>query len=590
MKAKQMNFKVKALTAGFAFSLSVSAQAEEVLSRYLVQYHSPAIVQDAARKLSAPALRNNGLQGRVRIMNNDLRLVNALRNTRMLEILATRDEAAALALDANVALVEKEFFIPGPAPMATKTLKSTNVTALPNPGDLFNEGEITWGLKAVSAVNAWKAAQAVDGKQTMAGRGARVLVLDTGIDRDHTDITSRFEAGRNFLGRTAPAIKSVFTALLSPADLLEGGAEGSAKYDYFDDNGHGTHVAGTILGAYNGTGVSGVAPLSHLLAGRVCGKFGCTSVGIIRGIEYGIEQKVDVINMSLGGPQASQAAREAVAAADRANVVVVCASGNDSLGTVSYPAAYPGSLAVGAVDSHLAHATFSNWGPELGVAAPGVDVLSSVPSGSGREAKVELEGPVSGEVKSKSFVGAAENDTPVVGELVYVGLGKSEDFTGKNLSGKFALISRGEIPFSDKVKSAIAAGAAGVVIFNNEAGLISGSLTQDGSSVGVPVAMIEKTVGDALVNALNAGQVAKASMVVLRTNFSAFSGTSMASPHVAGVAALVKAANAKLTAAQVRDILKQTAEEMQADATRPNEFGSGLVNAEAAVLKAISLR
>jgi subtilisin family serine protease len=373
-------------------------------------------------------------------------------------------------------------------------------------------------------------------------------------------------------------------------DRVLGGAEGSAAYDYFDDNGHGTHVAGTILGAYNGTGVAGVAPLANLLSGRVCGKFGCSSVGIIRGIEYGVAQKVDVINMSLGGPVASQAAREAVATADRAGVVVVCASGNDGQGTVSFPAAYAGSFAVGAIDSHLAKASFSNWGPELAIVAPGVNVLSSVPTGSGRESKVELQGVVNGEVKSKSFVGAQENETPVSAELVHVGLGKPEDFAGKNLRGKFALIGRGEIPFADKVKSALAAGASGVLIYNNEPGLISGALTQDGSSVGVPVAMIEQSVGQALVNSLASGQVAKASLSVARTNFSSFNGTSMASPHVAGVAALVKAANKNLTAAQVRQILSQTADRLQASPERPNEFGAGLVNAKLAVEKALSLR
>jgi serine protease len=594
MNTSRKNFAATVVTAGIVLSMSLGAQAEEAVSRYLVQYHSPGIVQNVARQLSAPALSLGGAQTRVRVMHNDLRVVNALRNTRMLEILATSSEIADLKNDPNVALVEKEYFFPAPQPLATRTAKPATLAdaaTLPDPKDLFDEGEITWGLKAVQAVDAWKSAQSADGNKTMAGRGTRVLVLDTGIDRDHTDIASRFEAGRNFLARTTEVLPGALNNLLPSAANLLGGAEGSStKYDYFDENGHGTHVAGTILGAYNGSGVSGVAPLANLLAGRVCGKFGCTSVGIIRGIEYGIEQKVDVLNMSLGGPVASAAAREAVAAADRANVTVICASGNDGQPTVSFPAAYPGSFAVGAIDSRLAKASFSNWGPELAIVAPGVDVLSSVPTGSGREAKVEVDGPVKGEVKSKSFVGAEENEVPLTAELVFVGLGKPEDFTGKDLRGKLALIQRGEIPFAEKVKSAIGAGAAGVLIFNNDVGLISGALTQDGTSVGVPVAMIEKTVGDTLVTALQAGQVARASVSVVKTNYSAFAGTSMASPHVAGVAALVKAANRSLTAAQVRQILSETASPMVASVERPNEFGTGLVDAKAAVLKAISLR
>jgi serine protease len=439
-------------------------------------------------------------------------------------------------------------------------------------------------------VPAWNAIYRGTSRDGLAGRGARVLVLDTGIDRDHVDIRTRFEAGRNFLAASpAPALFSLDSLLPNTAALL-GGAEGSS-YDYFDDNGHGTHVAATVLGAYNGVGVAGVAPLAHLLAGRVCGRFGCTSVGIVRGIEYGVQQGVDVINMSLGGPVPSAAAREAVAVADAAGTVVVCASGNDGHGRVSFPAAYDHSFAVGAIDSTLARASFSNWGPELDIVAPGVNVLSAVPTGSGRESKVELSGLVDGEVKSRSFVGSEENDTPVRAPLQYVGLGKAEDYEGLDLRGKMALIKRGEITFVDKVQGAIRAGAIGVLIFNNEPGLISGSISPDGSSVGIPVAMIEQDVGETLIDGLNSGSAtAVASVGIIRTDYAALQGTSMASPHVAGVAALVKAANPSLTGPQVRRILAESATAMTPDEDRANAFGAGLVNAEAAVLKAISLR
>jgi len=582
---KTSTFAVIGLTLGMGIA---SANATDAQSRYIVQYHSPSLVQSVAQQLKTMKLdlRSGNLSSpRVRVMNQDLRIQDALSNTRMLVIEATASEAAALRNDPNVALVEEEIFYAAPEPFSTHSAKNDAIPmALPNPTDLVNEGEITWGLKAVRAPEAWAALR--DDKTRIAGRGARVLVLDTGIDRDHTEIKTRFEAGRNFLGPTGSPMmmNSVFNMGIEPF----GGAEGTS-YDYFDENGHGTHVAGTILGSYNGEGVAGVAPLAHLLAGRVCGKFGCTSVGIIRGIEYGIEEAVSVINMSLGGPIPSAAGREAVAAADDANVVVVCASGNDGKGTVSFPGAYEKSVAVGAIDAHLAKASFSNWGPELDVVAPGVDILSSVPTGSGRESKVELIGVINGEIKSKSFVGAEENSAPVIAELQYVGLGKPEDFKGLDLTGKFALIQRGEITFKEKVDNALAAKAAGVLIFNNEAGLISGALTQDGTSVGIPVAMIEKDVGDTLAATLTGGNTASASIVVERTNYSAFNGTSMASPHVAGVVALIRAANPNLTAPQVRALLKSTTESMQADPERPNEFGTGLVNAEAAVRKAMSL-
>ena len=598
------------LGAAFVFGASFASQnanATETASRYLIQYHSPSLVMKAERDLKS-AMRDSLLSSNtktshsVRVSNFDLSIANVLKNTRMLEVMATPSQIAELQNSVDVSLVEKEFFFPAPTPLATHTTKVSSIvpnSELPDSGDLVDEGEITWGLKAVRAVEAWN--QTRGNTSILAGRGSRVLVIDTGIDRDHSDIKTRFEAGRNFLGaRPSALIAAGILKLLNPTlvtlddddgaegNRAEDGAEGNNNYDYFDQNGHGTHVAGTILGAYNGTGVSGVAPLSHLLAGRVCGKFGCSSVGIVRAIEYGVTQNVDVINMSLGGPTPSRAGAEAVAAADAANVVVVCASGNDGKGTVSYPAAYPESLAVGAIDNHLAKAPFSNWGPELGIVAPGVDIMSSVPTGSGRKSNVSLMGAIDAEVKSTSFVGSEENTTPIIAELVHVNLGKEEDFEGKDLTGKFALVSRGEIAFADKVKYSMAAGAIGVLIYNNVPGLISGSLSQDGSSIGIPVAMIEQTVGEAVAQALEAGTVAKASIGVAVVDHAAFNGTSMASPHIAGVAALVRAANKNLNSAQVKAILKSTAVPMEADASRPNEFGAGLVNAEAAVLKALA--
>jgi len=598
------------LALGAFASTTFTAEAvnanEAAQSRYLVQYHSPSVVSKASEDLKS-AMRSSLLNKNakthqtLRVANFDLKIAEVLKNTRMIEVMATAEEMEALSQSNDVAFVEKEFFFPAPQPLSTSeaTTPSEGAPGLPSSDELVDEGEITWGLKAVRAVEAWNEVR--DDRSILAGRGSRVLVIDTGIDREHADIRTRFEAGRNFLSaRPMTMIATGILGMLTPGigsftdddgaegNSTEDGAEGNINdYDYYDQNGHGTHVAGTILGAHSSTEKTGVAPLSHLLAGRVCGKFGCSSVGIVRAIEYGVEQAVDVINMSLGGSMPSRAGAEAVAAADAANVVVVCASGNDGQGTVSFPAAYPESFAVGAIDARLAKAQFSNWGPELDIVAPGVDVLSSVPTGTGRQSDVSLMGAIDAQVKSTSFVGSAENTTPIIAELVHVGLGKEEDFTGKDLTGKFALISRGEIAFADKVKNALAAGAIGALIYNNAPGLISGSLSQDGSSVGIPVAMIEQTIGETVAQAVEAGQVAKASIGVKVVDHAAFNGTSMASPHVAGVAALVRAVNKNLTAAQVRRILSETAVPMEASAERPNEYGAGLVNAEAAVQRAL---
>ncbi|HWU42549.1 MAG TPA: S8 family serine peptidase, partial [Bdellovibrio sp.] len=349
-----------------------------------------------------------------------------------------------------------------------------------------------------------------------------------------------------------------------------------------DHVGHGTHVSGTIAGVMDANGFTGVAPKAKLLMGRVCTEQGCSNVAIASGINWGIAQKVDVISMSLGGSMSTPAERDAVAKADRAGLTVVAASGNDGSNKVSYPGALPTVIAVGAVDNTSKKADFSQYGPELAVVAPGVDVISSVPQGTGRESSVTLTvGKNSAKVNSATFQGAREVLNGESNVLVEAGLGKPEDFNGKDVKGKYALISRGEISFGDKIKNAMAAGATGAIIYNNAPGLLQGALTQDGSVLPVAVFMIEQTVGQQLVAALKAGTDVKADVQTVATDYASFQGTSMATPHVAGVAALIKATNKKLTGAQVKAILKRTATPLGPNSN--NEYGSGLVNAEAAV-------
>jgi subtilisin family serine protease len=310
----------------------------------------------------------------------------------------------------------------------------------------------------------------------------------------------------------------------------------------------------------------------------------------VNGIEWGIEKKVDVINMSLGGAMGSRAQAEALQRAESSGVVNVAASGNDGSAKVSFPAAFPSVIAVGATTPQGVRATFSQWGPELAIVAPGTQVKSTVPQGTGRESlvKVMLSGSLQ-QVKSTSFVGSAENDVPYTGTLVFAELGRVEDFTKVNVSGQIALIQRGEISFADKVKNAIAAGASAVLIFNNVDGLISGALTQDGSSVGIPVAMVEKLIGDQLVAELGQGVRSEAALATAKTDFAEFQGTSMATPHAAGVVALIRAANKRLSPQQVREVLLETARPIQSSPGNENEYGRGLVNAEAAVRRAVAL-
>lgn len=523
----------------FALILTVlfatAAQAERVIVIMKDQQSFKAVNQSFKVKGTWSAL---GSAGEV---ESTLTNLNTL-------IVDAKDDAAIAQIQANpmVAYVEKEIFHEGPRPVRgfiASPLAKKKVVSQKQP----------WGIDAVKAPQAWTASKE--------GEGARVLVLDTGIDAAHTSLGKNFEQGMDFTGDS----------------------DGS---DYTDHVGHGTHVAGTIAGIKERSGFTGVAPKAKILAGRVCSENGCSNISIAQGISWGIAQKVDVISMSLGGMWSTPAERDAVQKADQAGITVVAASGNSGTPKVSYPAALPTVIAVGAISEDLKKAEFSQWGPELAVVAPGVAVVSSVPTGTGREGSVEIAlNGKSGRVTSSTFQGAKEVLAAETNELVVSGLGKPEDFSTA-VRGKYALISRGEITFGDKVKNAITAGAAGVIIYNNAPGVIQGSLTNDGSTLAVPVFMVEQTVGNNIVAAIGKGEVVTATLQTIATDYSAFDGTSMATPHVSGVVALMKAANKSLTGAQVKDILKRTAQPLGPNTA--NEYGAGLVNAEAAVNEALA--
>ncbi|MEK2688408.1 S8 family serine peptidase [Bdellovibrio sp. GT3] len=475
----------------------------------------------------------------------------SLENLNTLIVNAKDDsEIVKLQNDPSVAYVEKEVFHPAPAPVSGWL--STPVRNTPTvPG-----AKTPWGIMAVKAPQAWA--------KNNQGQGARVLVLDTGIDANHPSIKANFERGQDFTGES----------------------DGS---DFTDTIGHGTHCAGTVAGVLDNNGFTGVAPGAKLLAGRVCSKDGCSNAAIAAGINWGISQKVDVISMSLGGAWSTPGERDAIAKAAKAGLTVVAASGNDGKGRVSYPAALPTVIAVGAVDSDLKRAEFSQYGPELAIVAPGVGVVSSVPQGTGRESsvKISVDGKTA-QVNSTTFQGAREVLKAETNVLVEAGLGKAADFQGKDFKGKYALIGRGEINFAEKIQNAIKAGATGAVIYNNAPGLIQGALTDDETVLPVAVFMIEQTVGQKIVASLKAGTEVKATLHTVATDYADFQGTSMATPHVAGVAALVKAANKNLNGAQVKQILQSTATALGPNSN--NEYGAGVVNAEAAVAAALQAK
>jgi subtilisin family serine protease len=151
-----------------------------------------------------------------------------------------------------------------------------------------------------------------------------------------------------------------------------------------DDHGHGTHVAGIIAAVgHNNMGIAGVAPHCKIMPVKVLNHEGKGDTGdIVAGLLWAVNNGAKIVNMSLGGTGGSRALMDAIAYAQSKDVVVVAAMGNDGANAQEYPAGYPGVIAVGATDSSDEAASFSNFGSWISVAAPGEDILSTLPTHS----------------------------------------------------------------------------------------------------------------------------------------------------------------------------------------------------------------
>jgi serine protease len=234
------------------------------------------------------------------------------------------------------------------------------------PNDPFYEKQ--WHLQRVGAESAWEYA---------CGEGVTVAVVDTGVacfdkgpfSRGSDLAGTRCEGGYNFVSDTPEA---------------------------YDDQGHGTHVAGTIAQTTNnGKGVAGLAYCARLMPIKVLnGRGWGTLANVAEGIRYAADNGAQVINLSLGGPSKSKILEEAVDHAISKGVVVVAAAGNSGR-SVGYPAAYDGVIAVSASDSNDKIAWFSSRGPQVAIAAPGVNVTQQTICDGGRN-KCELFGTFNG--------------------------------------------------------------------------------------------------------------------------------------------------------------------------------------------------
>lgn len=419
------------------------------------------------------------------------------------------------------------------------------------------------------------------------GSGIKVGVLDTGIDYDHPSLKDAYKGGYDFIDND----NDPYETRPDPND-----PEAATE--------HGTHVAGTIAGRGNpldpdgGTGwVQGVAYGADLYAYRVLGPRGTGATsGVIAAIERSVQDDLDIINLSLGSAINNEYDPSSVALnnAALAGVVAVVANGND--GPDGYTLGSPGSAEVAI---------------SVGASTPPLNVPT-----------IEANGLIKtfGSLMTYSpDLSSLQNELI---EVVAAGIGTAEDFAGKDLNGKVALIQRGTISFTEKSLNAKAAGASAAIVYNNVPGNFGGTLGEPGEYI--PTLSISLEDGTALKSKIeaNSGYEIKfgtdlqqdliadlssrgpglpnygikpdisAPGVGIRSSIPAYGGdytdayadlqgTSMATPHIAGAAALLLEKDPALNPYEIKGILTNNAKKLtDLDGNRygHNEQGAGRVD------------
>ncbi|MFX3675264.1 MAG: S8 family serine peptidase [Paenisporosarcina sp.] len=243
-------------------------------------------------------------------------------------------------------------------PVASVTISQSGLNELENSSKIQKierdvlvrtNGQVQdWGIQSINAPLAWETGYT--------GKGVKIAVIDSGIS-PHEDLV--IAGGQSFVDYTT---------------------------SYYDDHGHGTHVAGIIAAKDNGIGVKGVASEAELYAVKVMNKEGESYLSnLIAGVDWAISNDMDIINMSLGAQVDSTAFHNIIDEAYSKGMLIVAAAGNDGTGsgdTVDYPARYSSVIGVGAIDQQNNHASFSSTGPSVEVVAPGVSVLSTYMNGT----------------------------------------------------------------------------------------------------------------------------------------------------------------------------------------------------------------
>jgi subtilisin family serine protease len=408
--------------------------------------------------------------------------------------------------------------------------------------DATGSQTIPWGIDAVQARDVWDSNKdAVIDTDAPTGAGIKVCIIDTGYYAGHEDLKD------------------------------ESTGYSQVDNDYLNDGGaHGSHVAGTVSALNNDLGVVGVSPgMVNLHIVKIFDNDGLwtSASNLVDAIYNCRDNGADVISMSLGGTFKNRTEEQAFDALYSEGILHIAAAGNDGNTRLSYPASYSSVISVAAIDSSEVVADFSQQNSAVELAAPGVGVLSTVPF------KDQTTLTVGGIDYTAYRIDLSPTNISATGALADGGLC---DSTG-DWNGKVVLCERGVISFYEKVMNVQNSGGVAAVIYNNEPGDFLGTLGE-GYTSEIPAASISQESGQDLVTQIGTSATLTNIYESPGSGYEAWDGTSMATPHVSGVAALIWSANPAWTNVEIREAMNATAKDLGATG-RDNAYGYGLVQA-----------
>ena len=443
------------------------------------------------------------------------------------------------------------------------------------PNDPFYTSYGSWGqyyqdlynMHIIDAAKAWNI--------TTGGEDVIIAVVDTGVDYTHPDLSANmWTDGSGHYGYDFVTCNEFdpYGECIDPK---------TEDDDPMDDSGHGTHCAG-IIGAVgnNSLGVVGVNWRTKIMAVKSINRQGGGYTDwLANGIIWAVDHGAHIISISWGGKSDSQLIHNAINYAYSQGVVLVAAAGNYDSDKNFYPAAYENVIAVAATDHNDAWVTQqAEW---IDVAAPGVGILSTFPL----SVPIYDRGIVTVNSDSNNTLQAIILEYSIMppaeglyGQLLYVECGRyASDFEGQNFTGKIVLVKETSFDyFYFVVQNAYDAGAIGAIIYVDGYNLFWGTLYITSA---IPTVSVSEGNGEYLRQLIEDGPTyVTISAADLGDNL-VMSGTSMACPHVAGLAGLLLSKNHSLTPDMVRTIIAYTADEIESSVY----VGKGRINASAAL-------